>query len=89
VSADHDAIDSLLRKGITIIEDQITKISKLNSEILQKQDADKLTNYLSCLVSIRKDWRASEKDASINVSKMTAEELEQAIIDEAEKLKAK
>lgn len=87
---DHDTIDGLLRQGIQIISKEIIKLSQLQDAApLPKPEADKLINYLSSLVAIRKDWRASDKEQEAEAKTLSTEEYEQAILEEAEKIKAK
>ena len=87
--SDHDTIDTILRLGISIIQDQVNKLQNLSDDVLAAPEANKLINYLSCLVSIRKDWRLADKEAQVDTKTLTNEELEAAILLEAEKIKNK
>lgn len=83
----HSDIDELLYLGINIIKDEILSIQL--AKPLSKSDSDKLTEYLKTLITIRKDWRLAEKEQSVDAKSMTDEELEAALLAEAEKIKGK
>jgi tripartite-type tricarboxylate transporter receptor subunit TctC len=83
----HDDIDAIISNGISIIEREVSAMeSKAN---LTKPDIDKLLECLKTLVVVRKDWRQAEKEQSIDTKSLTPEELDAAILAEADKIKAK
>lgn len=83
----HDDIDDLLKEGIAIFQSEIKAIK--DKQPLGKSDADKLIEYLKTLVIIRKDWRLAEKENSLDTKSMAGDELDEAILQEAEKIKLK
>ncbi len=89
--SDHDTIDKLLREGISIIELEISqlKIQQDSDDGLTKQDIDKLLECMKTMVVVRRDWRIDEKEKIIDTKTLSNEELEAAILAEAEKIKSK
>lgn len=83
----HDDIDDLLKECISIIKDEIHSIADVKP--LKKADADKLIEYAKTLVVIRRDWRQAEKENTTETKSLTNEELDAAILAEAEKIKRK
>lgn len=81
----HDDIDSIITTGITIIEKQINLLAAKPDLLVD--DISNLTEYLKTLVVIRKDWRLAQKEQTLDVKSMTDEEINAAILAEAEKLK--
>jgi hypothetical protein len=84
----HDRIDKQLEVGIGIIEAEIDALcQKQAANGLDRQDTDKLTEYLKVLVVIRKDWRLAEKEVKIDNTKI--ENLDEAIAQEIKELQSK
>ncbi len=88
----HDNIDNLLHASISIIEKEVLGIQarQLDTENnLGKSDADKLIEYVKTLVIVRKDWRLAEKEVSTDTSSLSPDDLENAILAEADKILVK
>ncbi len=83
----NDRISNIITKAIDIMEREIDNL--FNKNQLEKMDYDKLIEFTKTLVIIEKDNRIGAKEQTIETKTMTDEELEQAIIDEANKIKAK
>lgn len=83
----HEEIDNLLNKGISIIAEEMKNIqTNQKTEALNKFDSDKVTEFLKTLVTIRKDWRIAEKEQAEDTKELSQEELENKIVEEAQKI---
>lgn len=83
----HDDIDQILNLGISIIQKEVQCLN--DKEELNKLDLDKLTEYLKVLVTVKRDWRISEKETQTDTKSLSNEELEKAILEEAQRIKDK
>lgn len=84
----HDVVDQILHTAIDKVSKEVLTLSE-KKEVLTKLESDKLIEYIKALVIVRKDWRLSEKEEQVDVKTLSKEELEAAILAEAEKIKNK
>ena len=83
----YDKIDHIIIDGINIIELEVAKLkAKSLTNMMQKIDIEQVIEYLKALVIVRKDWRQGEKEEVLDTKKLSDDELEAAILKEAEKI---
>ena len=84
----HDEVDQILHIAIEKIAKEVDSLSE-KEESLTGPESNKLIEYIKALVIVRKDWRLSEKEQQVDVKSLTNEELEAAVLAEAEKIKGR
>ena len=81
----HEDIDDILKDYISLVKIEMTRLqTKQSEEDLTKQDSDLLTDMVKTLVTIRKDWRIADKEATTDASGV--EDLDAEIQKEIKKL---
>ena len=81
-------IDDLLNVGISIIKKEIDNIATRQAlqQNLTKTDFDSINEYMRTLIAVRKDYRIAEKEFQLDTKKLSNEELEKMLLDEAAKI---
>lgn len=77
-------INNIIQRCIAIIDKEIELIEVKQEEGLDRLDCEKLVDYVKTLIVIEKE-RRSEKEEAVEFK--SDKELEEAILQEAEKIK--
>ena len=80
-------VDRLLELGIGMIEKELISLQREQISGLGKNETDRLLECMRTLIVIRKDWRLAEKENVLDTKGMGDDEIEAAILEEAEKIK--